>query len=405
MGGPRGRWCSTGSIAGSLEGVPQQCCAVTLPRLPEFQLERYFARHEFTTPFVLCASDVEPLELRELLLLADDETHALWEALALGYTPSEGHPLLRREIAGLYEGVDADDIVVCTGAEEAVYLCMRALLAPGDHAVVGWPAYQSLRDVARATGADVEMLDLDPAGGWLPDPDDLARRVRSSTRLVIVNFPHNPTGALPDRQRFLHLVEIADRTDAHFFSDEVYRYLEYDPADRLPAGVESSGRGISVGVMSKAFGLAGLRIGWVACRDRALLHRIMALKDYTTICNSAPSEVLALIALRARDRLLARSQEIIEANLDRLRPFFQRWTGVLSWVVPRGGAVGFPDWRGMVPVGELITRARVDFGVLLLPGSVFDFPGNRFRLGFGRADFPQALEQFDRALTTLVGER
>ncbi|NNG17093.1 MAG: aminotransferase class I/II-fold pyridoxal phosphate-dependent enzyme, partial [Gemmatimonadales bacterium] len=368
-----------------------------------FKLERYFAQYEFTTGHLLCASDVQGYRLPELLALADEEGRRLWDELPLGYTESSGHPLLRQAIAGLYEHVEAEDILVCSGAEEAVFLTLQALLGPTDHAIVTWPAYQSLRDVARVTGATVDLLPLNPSEGWLPDVAALEQLVRPNTRLIVVNLPHNPTGMLPGLSRFEQIVQVAERAGAYLLSDEVYRCLEYDPVDRLPAGVDAALSGISLGVMSKAFGLAGLRIGWVACRDREVVRRIASLKDYTTICSSAPSEVLALIALRAREQVLARGLGIIRENLQALDPFFRRWSSQLEWVRPAAGAVGFPRFLGSTDIGWLAARLREEAGVLILPGEVFDFPGAHFRLGFGRTDFSNGLDRLDRALTSILG--
>jgi len=196
--------------------------------------------------------------------------------------------------------------------------------------VIVRPAYQSLAEVARAAGADISRVELREAAGWRLDVSELEAALRPNTRLILVNEPHNPTGSLSDRATFDRLVELAAESGARLIVDEVYRFLEFDPADRLPAGADALETGVSIGVMSKSFGLAGLRIGWIATRDRQLLARLAAFKDYTTICSSAPSEVLALIALRARDRVLARNRAIVEANLPLLDGFFGRWGGVSS---------------------------------------------------------------------------
>ncbi|MDQ5833436.1 MAG: aminotransferase class I/II-fold pyridoxal phosphate-dependent enzyme, partial [Actinomycetota bacterium] len=254
-------------------------------RLAPFELERFFARHEFSAPYLLCSSDVEALTLNELLGLADDRGRALWAELSLGYTESQGAPFLREAIAGLYEGVEADDVLVFAGAEEAIFCFANVALAPGDHAIVTWPAYQSLFEVAGAAGAELTLLELEHDSGWGLDLDALEAQVRSETRAIVVNFPHNPTGAQLDRASFARLVDIAEAAGATLFSDEVYRWLEHRPALRLPAAVEASSSAASLGVMSKSFALAGLRIGWVASRDRALLARLAAFKDYTTICS------------------------------------------------------------------------------------------------------------------------
>jgi len=361
-------------------------------RIADFALERYFARWEFAVRHLLCASDVEGYPLAELLALADDETRGLWEGLRLGYTESTGHPLLRREIAGLYERIDADEVLVFAGAEEAIFCLLNVLLGPGDHAVVTWPGYQSLYEVARAAGSDVTLHELREADGWALDVDRLRAALRPETRLVVVNAPHNPTGMLPTHAEWRALTDLCAEAGVHLLSDEVYRFLEFDPADRLVAGADALDRGVSLGVMSKSFAMAGLRIGWLATRDRALLERVAAFKDYTTICSSAPSEILALIALRARETVLTRSRAIVEANLPLLDAFFAERPEAFVWVRPRAGSVAFP--RLTLPgttVDDFAAELVEAEGVLLLPGSRFGHPGNHFRVGFGRTDLPVAL--------------
>jgi aspartate/methionine/tyrosine aminotransferase len=334
--------------------------------------------------------------MSELLALADADMRALWDGLRLGYTESSGHPLLRHEIAGLYETIEPDEVLTFAGAEEAIFCLANVLVGPGDHAIVTWPGYQSLHEVARATGADVTLHELHESAGWALDLHLLRRQLRPSTRLIVVNLPHNPTGMLPDRAVYDELIALAADSGAHLLVDEVYRGLEFDPADRLPTGADATPQGVSLGVMSKAYALAGLRIGWLATHDRALLGRLAAFKDYTTICSSAPSEILSIIALRARDRVLVRSRGIVAANLVRLDEFFEDWPDRFSWVRPRAGSIGFPrltvpavridDW-----VAELV-RAE---GVLLVPGSQFGHGGNHFRIGLGRTDLPEALARVE----------
>jgi aspartate/methionine/tyrosine aminotransferase len=226
--------------------------------------------------------------------------------------------------------------------------------------------------------------------------EELRRAVRPTPRVVIVNFPHNPTGALPTRETFDAIEAVAAVVGAHLFSDEVYRHLEYDPADLLPAAAEYGGLAVSVGVMSKSFGLAGLRIGWLATKDRQLLQRISIYKEYISACSSAPSELLALVALRAREAVLARSARLLAENLALLDGFFEEWAGVFDWIRPRAGCVSFPRLDSALPVEELAVRLVEEEGVLLVPGSVYDYPGNHFRLGFGRADLPVALTGLER---------
>jgi aspartate/methionine/tyrosine aminotransferase len=365
-------------------------------RIADFELERYFARWEFAVEHLLCASDVEGYPMAELLALADDETRALWDGLRLGYTESTGHPLLRREIAGLYEHVEPDDVLVFAGAEEAIFCLLNVMLGPGDHAIVTWPGYQSLHEVARAAGADVSLHELREADGWALDVGRLRATLRPDTRLVVVNAPHNPTGMLPSHAEWRALTELCAEAAVHLLADEVYRFLEFDPADRLAAGADGLEQGVSLGVLSKSFAMAGLRIGWLATRDRALLARAAAFKDYTTICSSAPAEILGIVALRARATVLARSRAIVAANLPLLDRFFAERAAVFSWVRPRGGSIGFPRLTAPgVSIDDFAAELVEAEGVLLLPGSRFGYPGNHFRVGFGRTDLPVALERLE----------
>jgi len=374
-------------------------------RIEDFELERFFARYEFAVRHLLCASDVEGWAMADLLALADPETAALWHGLGLGYTEAPGHPLLRAEIATLYEGIAPDEVVVFSGAEEAIFATLNVLLGPGDHAIVVWPSYQSLYAIARAAGADVTLHELRAADGWSIDLGLLRRQVTPRTKVIVVNVPHNPTGALPDVATYRAVADIAAEAGATLLSDEVYRFLEIDPLDRLPAGAEVGPHGVSVGVMSKSFALAGLRIGWLASHDTRLLDAAARFKDYTTICASAPAEILALIALRARDAVLARSRSIVDANLVLLDGFFARRPDQFGWVRPRGGSIGFPELRAGVPIDRFAEDLVAAEGVLLAPGSIFGHPGNHFRIGYGRTDLPAALAGLESFADRTLGRQ
>ena len=369
-----------------------------MSNMPEFELERYFARHEFDAPYLLSSSDMETMRMDGLLALADDEGREMWQNLALGYTEPAGHPLLREEIASLYERVAPEGVLVFSGAEEAIFTLSSVVAGegPGCRAAVVWPAYQSLYEVARSAGAEVDLLELRHEDGWALDPGAFGSLVGSSTNLVVLNFPHNPTGAQPDGEAFRRAVGVAQETGATLLSDEVYRLLEHDPADRLPAAADLYDGAVSLGVMSKSFGLAGLRIGWLATRDQDLLGRLAAFKDYTTICNSAPSEALALVALRAKNEILARNLRLVLDNLPHADAFFEKWRGTMEWTRPRVGCIGFPRLLPDVPADRFAAELVEEEGVMLLPGSVYGHPDNHFRLGFGRRDFPEALERLDR---------
>jgi len=364
-------------------------------RIETFRLERYFARHEFTARHLLSPSDCESLSLRELLGLASPESLALWEEMRLSYTESQGHPLLRSRVAGLYESMSPENILVAA-PQEAIFLVMHALLQPRDHVIVLTPAYQSLHEVARSIGCDVTPWALRIDGdGWFLDLDELKRSLTDRTRLLVVNFPHNPTGYLPARKEFDSLVNIARENHLYLLGDEMYRYLERNPEDRLPATCDVHERGISLSGLSKSFGLPGLRMGWLGSRDASLLKSCIQIKDYTTICHSAPSEILAIIALEAREKILERSRGIVLDNLAAAGDFFPR-RRLFRWIAPLGGPVAFPLWNGPVPVADFCQRMLEERSVLAVPGSFFDHNGNHFRVGLGRRCLPAVLDEVDR---------
>lgn len=370
--------------------------AFSLHHLPPFKLERYFARYEFSAEYLLSSSDCESVSVGDLLAL-EPQAETAFRQHWLGYTESPGAPTLRQEIAGIYSAIQPDHVLVHSGAEEAILLFMHAVLQPGDHVIVHWPCYQSLFEIARSIGCEVTRWEARFENGWALDLDELKAAVRPQTRLIVVNTPHNPTGYLMDPADYRALAGFAEERGLLLFSDEVYRHSEYTPEDRLPAACDLSENAVSLGVLSKTYGLPGLRIGWVATRNTAVYQRMAALKDYTTICNSAPSEFLAELALRQRERLVARNLEIIQSNLSRLDDFFARHASRFAWVRPKAGPIGFPcllDTDVEAFCHSLVTQA----GVLLLPGSLFDQAGNFFRIGFGRRNMPEALERLEAFL-------
>ena len=362
-------------------------------QLPPFALERFFARHEFQAKYLLCASDCESMSVDELLALEPGASAALG-ALRLGYTESPGSPSLRAAIARLYSAIGPDDVLVTSGAEEAIFTFMQAALAPGDHVVVHQPCYRSLVDVARSIGCEVSSWQAREENGWELDPDELPTLIRPSTRAIVLNVPHNPTGYLMSLEAFHSTQRLAEQRGILLFSDEVYRGLEHAPADRLPPACDQSESAVSLGVMSKTYGLPGLRIGWVATRNAALKARMAVVKDYTTICASAPSELLAEVALRHAEEIARRSRQIIDSNLGLLDDFFTRRAGIVSWRRPKAGPIAFP--RLLAGDVEAFCRDLVQSsGVLLAPGGLFGDAGSHFRLGFGRKSMPAALVKLD----------
>ncbi|WDZ78669.1 pyridoxal phosphate-dependent aminotransferase [Ensifer adhaerens] len=374
--------------------------------LPDFRLETHFSRWEFSARYHMTASDSQTTSMSDLLALADDEDRAAWESVTLGYTETYGAPALRAAIAATYEGLSAADILCFAGAEEGLYCAMLALLGPDDHAIVTVPNYQSMETLPVTIAGAVTGVPLRPVNNWRLDIADVRAALRPNTKLICVNFPNNPTGAIADQETFRALVALCAERGIHLFSDEVYRGLERDPALRLPQAADCFERGISLNVMSKAYGLPGLRIGWIACRDHALLERMEKMKHYLSICNSRPSEVLATIALKARSVILDRNRALVAANLEKLGAFFAEFPDLYEWQAPDGGCVGFARYLGADGVETHCRRLVEEAGVLLLPSSLFvsdllPVATDRFRVGFGRKDIEIGLEAWRRYLKGL----
>jgi len=367
-------------------------------KIKPFKLERYFAQYEFSVKYLLSSSDCDGLVQSELLEMADNETRDIWNNLTLGYTESLGHPLLREEIAKLYKNVSASDCLVVV-PEEGIFIALNTILKSGDHVICAFPGYQSLYEIAEGLGCEVTQWKPEEENGWRYNPDFLEKSIKPNTKLIIVNFPHNPTGYLPSQEDFQRIVEIAKARNLYLFSDEMYRFLEFDTADRLPSVCEVYDKAASLFGMSKTFGMAGARLGWVVTRDKELYKDMATFKDYTTICSSAPSEILSIIALRARNKIVEKHLARIKRNLTLLDYFFEEYKGKFEWVRPKAGTIGFPKIKGDANSLEFCQDVVKKANIMLLPSTVYDYDDKHFRLGFGRENMPEALEKFREYLS------
>jgi len=366
--------------------------------LAPFKLERYFAKYEFNTEYLLCSSDCEAMSIADLLALEPGSAEKFQQTW-LGYTESQGHPALREEIANIYESIQPEEILVHTGAEEAIYLFMHAVLKKNDHIIVHTPHYQSLSEVAQSIGCETCVWSARETNGWALNVNELKSLIQLNTKAIILNTPHNPTGYLMSKADFEAVNQFAKEHKLLLFCDEVYRESEYDSAQRLPAGCDMGEHAVSLGVTSKTYGLAGLRIGWIATKNEDVYKKMASLKDYTTICNSAPSEFLAEVALRNRQKLIGRNLGIIKNNLEVVDGLFNRHADLFKWVRPTAGSMGFPKFlKGDIEsfCDDLVKKARV----LLLPGTMYDDKGNHFRIGLGRKNLPQAVERLEEYLSS-----
>jgi aspartate/methionine/tyrosine aminotransferase len=370
--------------------------------LSDFKLETHFSKWEFKARYHLTASDAESISLGELLGMATPAERQSFETLWLGYTETWGAPDLRETIASTYAIQSPSDILCFAGASEGIFAANTILLDRNSHAIVVTPNYQSHETLPRAL-CSATGIPLDPDDGWSLDIDRLAAAIRPNTKLVTINFPHNPTGAILSLDRYLALVELCRKHGIYILHDEIFHGLGPTGMTHLPFVADLYERGLSLNVMSKSYELPSLRVGWIACADRDILSKMERMKHYLSICNSGPSERLAMIALRNRDKLLTRNCAIIDDNLPRWDAFFARHPDLFDWRRPDGSCMAFPRYKGREGVEEFTRSLVEESGVLLLPSSIYasvlaDTPADRFRLGIGRRNLDQGLDALEAHL-------
>ena len=359
-----------------------------------FKLERFFAKYEFKAPYLLCSSDPESFSIEELLSYEPGSIEG-FKKQYLGYTETQGGPELRHEITKLYEKINPENVLVHSGAEEGIFIFMNVALEKGDHVIVQFPIYQSLYEIAKTIGCEITKWTVNENENWELDLDFLKQNIKKNTKAIIINIPHNPTGYLMNKSKLEALVKIAKEHNLYIFSDEVYRFLEYKKEERLPAICDLYENGISIGGMSKAFALPGLRICWTCTKNEKVLGDMAAFKDYTTICTSAPSEYLSIIALKNKEKILKRNLEIIAGNLKILNAFFERYKNLFKVNEPKAGTMAFPKINLDVDIEKFCTDLVEKKGVFLLPSTKYDFGNKNFRIGFGRKNMPECLTKLE----------
>ncbi|WP_299370876.1 aminotransferase class I/II-fold pyridoxal phosphate-dependent enzyme [uncultured Tateyamaria sp.] len=366
-----------------------------MPTLPDFRLETHFSKWEFKARYHMTASDAEAMSMRDLLAMASPEDREAFEGLWLGYTETYGAPDLRAAIAETYAHQSADNVLCFAGASEGIFAANNVLLDSDSHAIVVTPNYQSHETlpvaICEATG-----VPLDPDDNWSLDIDRIADAIRPNTRLVTINFPHNPTGAILPLDRYTALIDLCRKHGIYILHDEIFNGLGPSGTRHLPFVADLYERGLSLNVMSKSYGLPGLRVGWIASQDKDVLSRMERMKHYLSICNSGPSERLTLIALRNRARILARNCEIVDENLPKWDAFFARYPDLFDWHRPDGSCMAFPRYKGPEGVEAFCQSLVEDSGVLFLPSTIYTSalgptPADRLRLGFGRRNLDEGL--------------
>lgn len=366
-------------------------------KMNDFKLEVFFGKHEFTTPYLLTQSDCASMKIKELLEMEDGATEAFLDE-GLAYTEVPGSEELRQVIAELYDNMSAEDILVHAGAQEPIFNFMNVILDEGDHIICQFPIYQSLFEVANAIGCQVSKWVLEETeAGWKMDMDLLEKSIQPNTKAIVLNSPNNPTGYTFSNDEIKRIVEIAKKHDIYVFCDEVYKGVELDGHKRQWFA-DTYDKAISLGVMSKSYGLAGLRIGWLATKDRDLMADLIKMKHYTSICSSGPSEFLSVVALKNSQKILDRNVKIIEDNIKIADDFFSKYPTLFDFKKPMAGPIAFVKMNIDQPIADFCDQLVEEQGVLLLPASIYGYDGQYFRMGFGRENFKESLDQFQSYL-------
>ena len=369
-------------------------------RIEPFETEQFFAEYEFSSPHLLASSDCETMSIAELLALSGSQLEELGQ-LKLGYTESQGDPQLRSQIAEMYPGIEANEIVILTSPVEGIYLAMQTLLEEEDEVIALRPAYDALSNVARHLCKKVIPWNLVPGPEkWTLDLDQLESLTGPQTKMIVVNFPHNPTGFLPTPEEMQRLTAFARERNIWLFCDEIYRGLEF--GHTIPSAAECHEQSIVLGGLSKTHGLPGLRAGWLVIRDPKTREELINWKHYTTICPAAPTEFLASQAIRVRDQLADRSRDIIRRNLEICEAFFRRFQDYFNFRRPEAGSVAFVELNlqalGFPSASDYCHHLARNHGIVLLPGRCLGYEDRFIRLGLGRRNFEKSLLAFEKVL-------
>jgi len=354
---------------------------------PENRLAAYKKHYKSQARYFLSTATPEAMPLHELLALASNEEIDVWESLQLGYTNSQGEEYLRDAIAAQYPGLNSDQIVCFAGAQEAIFSCFQALVGSADHVSAITPMFEPLVLTAQGLGAWINFCAMDYSPeGWTLDLDKWLENINADTRLAVINFPHNPTGHLLSKNELQAVINKARETDTWLFSDEVYRGLEFNPEQRLNPVASEYEKGISLGVASKCFGLGGVRVGWIATQDQALINKLLEIKEFLSICNGVTDEYLATLAIRNADKLYKRVVNIIRANIVHIEK--QGDDLAFEWITPMSGCLAYPKLKGFDDAREYSLSLLQNTGALALPGDCFLHGKGHIRLGLGVKNLP-----------------
>eukprot|EP00918_Siedleckia_nematoides_P027652 GHVU01059584.1.p1 GENE.GHVU01059584.1~~GHVU01059584.1.p1 ORF type:complete len:389 (-),score=44.34 GHVU01059584.1:828-1994(-) len=379
-----------------------------------FKLLRHLNWKCSPTNYSLSHSDVEPMKMAELLDMADDECREMWDNLTLNYSYDIGNSLLRQEIANMYPTI-SDEHVLVTTSMEGVFIAISALVPylknrynqDALHVITTWPAFQCLTEHVQNTKCDLSSWKARCGdNGWYFDMEELKDMIKDNTRLLVVNFPHNPTGFMPSVEEYEELIDLCKSRGIFLFSDEVYWFSKHDETPDIPSACDEMEDAITLGGLSKIFALPGLRIGWLCTRNEEVYRLMHNLKDFLTMCSPVPCETLAIIAIRNRQAIFKRSRNIFYRNLPLLDKFFAKHKDVFTWHRPKVGTIAWVELKGsLLNLGKggasgFAEVAMEEGKVNLISSDLFHAEDRFIRIGFGKRDLPEALEQFSEFVDT-----
>lgn len=366
-----------------------------------FGVERWLSKYEFNVDYNLTSTSIIPFSLDELLAVTGENPEEVKEAifsLRLSYGAIEGNPDYLAGVASLYDTLDSDQVISTHGGVGASHLTMMTLIEPGDHVVAILPAYQQIYSVPESIGAKVDYLFMEKADEFVIDLDKLEELVTPQTKAICFNNPNNPTGQVVSDEIVQKLSEIARKNDAYLICDEAYRGLAHEAGFGLSVA-DSYEKGVSLGSMSKAFAMAGLRLGWIATQDEWLIKAVEIQRDYTMISCGGIDEYIAGLALKNKELVCERNLGIVRHRV----ALFNEWVqseAKLDCVLPQGGTVCLPYYQSNLSSEDFCRKAIETESVLLMPGSVFELD-NCFRMGCAREPEEKFLNGLERVSSFL----
>ncbi len=351
--------------------------------IQKFAVEEWMNKYEMDAVYNLAETCCDSLTFEELITIdGTDPAYFFGEMLKkkLTYGYIEGSLDFRSLAANEYSNIAPEQVLIMNGAIGANFLLMYSLLRPGDHVISVHPTYQQLYSIGPSFGVEVDLLPLRPSNGFLPDLDELRSLVKPNTRMICINNPNNPTGALMQRKTLEAIVDIAYANDVYLLCDEVYRPLWQSKKVDVPSIVELYDKGISTSSMSKAYSLAGLRLGWIATPSKEVMEACLSHRDYTTISCPMIDDMLAVHALKNRDKILKRNLSLIRRNLGVLNEWVSTQAH-FSYVKPEAGTTAMLRYDIDISSDEFCTNLFKTNGTFLTPGRCFDME-NYVRMGY-----------------------